>query len=153
MDKSKQAFEIMRVHRMNCAQAVLTVFCEDLGLTPITALKVAMGFGGGMARTGKTCGAVTGAYMVLGLSQKISPENPYKSIDKTYELVHKFNREFEAIHGSLTCKELLGYDLNTPHGLAEARTKKVFTSLCPHFVADSVKILSDILKSDQTPVE
>jgi C_GCAxxG_C_C family probable redox protein len=31
------------------------------------ALKIASGFGGGMGRLAETCGAVTGAFMVLGL--------------------------------------------------------------------------------------
>jgi C_GCAxxG_C_C family probable redox protein len=147
MNKTNQAYEIMKAHRMNCAQTILTVFCEDFGLDPIKALKLAMGFGGGMARSGKTCGAVTGSYMVLGLAQKISPDNPHESNDKTYELMQKFNKKFEAIYGSLNCKELIGYDLSTPEGLAEARNKAVFTSTCPNFVADSVKILGDILNS------
>ena len=151
MDKVVQAFETMTAHRMNCAQTVLTVFCEDLGLDNKTALKVAMGFGGGMARSGKTCGAATGAYMVLGLAQQMSLENPREGIDKTYELQRKFNQKFESIHGSLICKDLIGYDLNTPEGLAEARAVKVFTSVCPRFVADSVKILEVIFKSDRLP--
>ena len=60
-----------------------------------------MGFGGGMARAGKTCGAVTGAYMVLGLSQRINENNSRESIERTYKLIHDFNREFKAMHGSL----------------------------------------------------
>jgi len=37
------------------------------GLDRETALKVAGAFGAGMARTGGTCGSVTGALMVIGL--------------------------------------------------------------------------------------
>ena len=101
-----------------------------------------------MGHSGRTCGAVTGAYMVLGLAQKMSPENPRESLDRTYELMHKFNLEFEALHKSLICKELIGYDLSTPEGLAEARSKKVFTSVCPDFVRDSAKILESLLQSN-----
>ena len=35
---------------------------------PDAALRVSAAFGGGMGRTGGTCGAVTGALMVLGLN-------------------------------------------------------------------------------------
>ena len=66
----------MKEHRINCAQTVITTFCEELGLDRAIALQVANGFGGGMGRTGRTCGAVTGAYMVLGLSQDIPAEKP-----------------------------------------------------------------------------
>ena len=51
----------------NCSQAVISVYAEQLGLSRKTALKIAQGFGGGMGRMTKTCGAVTGAFMVLGL--------------------------------------------------------------------------------------
>ena len=145
MDKASQAFETMSAHRMNCAQSVLTVYCEELGLDRFSAIKIATGFGGGMARTGKTCGAVTGAYMVLGLAQKLSPENPREGLEKTYALVREFNKRFEAKHTSLVCKDLLSIDLNTPEGLVSARDNKVFTTVCPVFVSDAVKILETLL--------
>ena len=45
----------------NCAQAVFSAFARELGLDREMALKTAAAFGGGMAGTGATCGAVTGA--------------------------------------------------------------------------------------------
>ena len=147
MDRVGDAYALMAAHRMNCAQTVLSTYCEEFGLERILALKLAQGFGGGMGRTGKTCGAVTGAYMVLGLAQEMSSDSPRESLEKTYALVREFNRRFEALHGSLTCKELIGYDLSTPEGFAEARDKKVFTSVCPDFVRDSVRTLEMLLQS------
>ena len=64
MKKSLIAVEHFKT--MNCAQSVLVCFANELNLDELTALKIASGFGGGMARA-ETCGAVTGAYMVLGL--------------------------------------------------------------------------------------
>jgi len=145
MNKPEQAASLMAEHRMNCSQAIFSVFCEDLGLNRNTALKIAMGFGGGMARTGKTCGAVTGSYMVLGLAQQISIDNPRASLEKTYALIREFNRRFKAIHGSLLCKTLLGRDLNTRKGLTAARDKNLFTSVCPDFVGDAARILEALL--------
>jgi C_GCAxxG_C_C family probable redox protein len=147
MDRAAEAYAAMAVGRMNCSQAVLSSFCDEFGLESNLALKLAQGFGGGMGRAGKTCGAVTTAYMVLGLSQVKSSENPRENIEKTYALVQEFNRKFEALHGSVTCKELIGYDLGTPEGLAEARDREVFISVCPEFVSDSVKILETLLKT------
>ena len=43
------------------------VFGEDLGVNRETCVQVSTAFGGGMAHLGLTCGAVTGALMVLGL--------------------------------------------------------------------------------------
>jgi C_GCAxxG_C_C family probable redox protein len=49
---------------LGCSQAVLSAFGPGLGLDRPTALRVAAAFGGGMARMGQTCGAVSGALMV-----------------------------------------------------------------------------------------
>ena len=135
----------MLEHRLNCAQSIVSVYCEEFGLDRNLGLKVAMGFGGGMARTGKTCGAVTGAYMVLGLSQRINENNPRESIERTYKLIHDFNREFLAIHGSLLCKALLNYNLASPTQLAEVREKHITATTCPELVRDAAKILESML--------
>ncbi|WP_242975830.1 C-GCAxxG-C-C family protein [Desulfosporosinus sp. FKB] len=51
----------------NCAQAVFSTYSNDLGLTMEMAKKIACGFGAGMGYIGETCGAVTGALMLIGL--------------------------------------------------------------------------------------
>ena len=146
MDRASDAHALMSAGRMNCSQAVLTAYCEQFGLERRLALKLAQGFGGGMGRMGGTCGAVTGAYMVLGLAQKMWDENPGQSRDRTYELVREFNQRFKALHGSVICKELVSCDLSTSEGLAEARNKKIFTTVCPNLVRDSVKLLEVLLQ-------
>ncbi len=131
---------------MNCAQTVLSTYSEIFGLDRNLALRVAQGFGGGMARGGGTCGAVTGAYMVIGLALKLSADNPRESVERSYELIREFNRKFLELHSSTLCKELIGYDLSTPEGLAEARNKSIFLTVCPAFVRDSVEILETLLQ-------
>ncbi|MDD5289334.1 MAG: C-GCAxxG-C-C family protein [Dehalococcoidales bacterium] len=147
MNKSEKAKALMLEHRFNCSQSVLSAFCEEFGLDRNLALKVAMGFGGGMGRTGNTCGAVTGAYMVLGLSQKMDAEHPRESTDRTYQLVQEFNKKFKALNGSLLCKELIGYDLSSPEQLAEARSKGVIAVICPKLVSDSVTIMEKMFST------
>lgn len=53
-------------HHSNCAQAVLEVFAPDCGLTGEQAHRLGAHFGSGM-KMGATCGAITGALMVIGL--------------------------------------------------------------------------------------
>jgi C_GCAxxG_C_C family probable redox protein len=145
-DRAKETFETMSSRKMNCAQTVLTAFCEDFGMERKLALEMAQGFGGGMGHTGQTCGAVTGAYMVLGLAHKISPDNPRNQLEKTYELISEFNRKFKELHKYLNCSALTRYDLSKPDDLAEARAKGVFNTVCPVLVRDSAKILEELLK-------
>ncbi len=139
MTRSETAFTVMAESKMNCAQAVLTAYCEEFGLDRATALRLARGFGGGMGRTGKTCGAVSGAYMVLGLRE---PKEAREGVEAVYAQIKEFNRKFIELHGSTECTALLGCDLSTPEGLARARGEGLFTTVCPGFVKTAVELLT-----------
>lgn len=147
-DRADKAREMMVARKTNCSQAVLSAFCEEYGLERDQALQLAQGFGGGMGHTGRTCGAVSGAYMVLGLAQKITSGDPRENINKTYALMAEFDKKFKLLHGSLNCTALTGYNLSKPEKLAEARDKKVFTTKCPDFVRDAVTIVASLLKKE-----
>jgi len=146
MDRPAQAYEKMVEHKMNCAQSVITSFCEDFGLATDLAMKVARAFGGGMGQSKGACGAVTGAYMVLGLALK--PSGDYmKDRAQMGNAMAEFNRKFAKLHGSLNCTDLCGYDLSIPEQGAAARQKNVFANICPPLVRDAAKILEELLKS------
>ncbi len=144
MNKPEEARKLMAGSHLNCAQTVLSVFAEELGLDKTTVLKIATGFGAGMGRTGGVCGAVSGAYMVLGLRSYPEIKTPSERKEKVYSLVQEFNKRFTAVHNSTSCTQLLGYDLSTPQGLAAARENKTFATTCPQLVADAVTILEEI---------
>ena len=129
----------------NCAQSVLQAYCEPLGLERDRAVKVAEGFGGGMGSQGEVCGAVTGAYMVLGLAHGRNGLEDRASKARTAELVREFSRRFQARHESTLCRDLLGMEIETPEGQKAAREKKLFTTVCPQMVKDAAEILEEIL--------
>ena len=137
MKKSEIAKE--KFQCFNCCQSVLFPFCEELGLPEKKALLLASGFGSGMRR-GATCGAVTGAYMVLGLKN-----SPGASISETKakinSMVKEFNARFIERHGSLVCKELIGYDVSIPEEAEKASSEDVYNTICPKFVASAVEII------------
>jgi C_GCAxxG_C_C family probable redox protein len=144
MTKSDDAVSSFKAG-FSCSQAVLTSFAEELGLDRDTANRVACGFGGGMARTGNTCGAVTGALMVIGMKYgKTLPEDN-AAREKTYALVQQFLWEYTRMHGSVNCTDLLGYDMRDPVQFREAQEKKVAAQKCPGLVADAVLVLEKIL--------
>ena len=128
-----------------CAPAVLSTYSEQLGLEKALALKIACGFGGGIGRMGRTCGAVTGAVMVIGLKHGQVNLADVESLQKTYTLVKEFVDRFIALHGSIECKELIGYDLSNSGELRLARESGVLQNKCPVFVYDSACILEDVL--------
>src|SRR5271157_2412795 len=98
----------------SCSQAILSTFGEQFGLDRDTVLKLAAGFGGGMGRMAGTCGAVTGAVMVLGLKYGAVSPDDRQAKELTYEKVREFAARFKEREGSLVCRELLGYDINSP---------------------------------------
>ena len=129
----------------NCAQAVLWAYAPHFGLAPEVAMRLAAPFGGGMARMGETCGAVTGAFMVIGLQLGNTTAEDQESKERTYQLVREFVRRFAARHGSIKCRELLGCDLSTPEGWQRAREQGLFTTRCREFVRDSAQIVAELL--------
>ena len=128
-----------------CGQAVLSAFGEELGLDRELALKIACPFGGGMACMGQTCGAVTGAFMVIGLKHGRTMVEDRTSKEKTYQLTQKFREAFDARNGSIVCRDLLGVDISTPDGMAVAKDKELFKKRCPKFVKDAAEIIHDLL--------
>lgn len=128
----------------NCSQAVLSTFGPEMGLDRETALRVAGMFGGGMGHMGGVCGAVTGAFMAIGLKYSKVQDGENKKRDSGYALVRQFAEEFTARNGSIVCKELLGCDLSTPDGLAQARDTGLFSDVCPRFVRSAVDILEQM---------
>jgi C_GCAxxG_C_C family probable redox protein len=145
MDRIKAAQENMASRKANCAQSVLTAFSEDYGLKADTAYNITQGFGGGMHING-TCGAVTGAYMVLGLANPVTGDNPRQKMDKVVALEAEFNQKFKKLYPGLTCTELLGYNLSKPEEATKAREAGLFTTKCPEFVKDAAKIVESLLK-------
>jgi C_GCAxxG_C_C family probable redox protein len=129
----------------NCSQAILSTYGDARGLPRDTALRVASAFGAGMGRRGDTCGAVTGALMVIGLKYGHSTPEDEAGKEKTYGLAAEFCRRFTSNHESIVCRDLLGCDLNTPEGLARAREDRLFELRCPIFVQTAAAILDDIL--------
>lgn len=138
MTKTEKALSLFS-EGYSCAQAVLMAFSAPLGLDEAMAAKVSCAFGGGISHRGLTCGAVTGALMVIGLRHGGSPENKAP----TYVVANDFISRFSVIHGSANCTELIGYDLSDPDQLAEARARGVFAERCRRYVETAGKLLEE----------
>ncbi len=132
----------------NCSQAILSTFGADFGLDTDLALKLAAPFGGGMGHTGRTCGAVTGALMVIGLHCGKDAKFTPKQKAASYKLAEKFIGKFQARNKSAQCKDLLGCDISTADGMEMAKKGNLFKTVCPKMVKDASEILEDFLIKD-----
>jgi C_GCAxxG_C_C family probable redox protein len=127
----------------NCAQAVLVSFADDLHMGKDIAMKVPASFGGGMKQA-LTCGAVTGALMVLGMKYGCPDHTNMKEKARITAITRDFANRFRAKHGTLGCKELLGIDISTKEGHDEAAAKGLFKSECTSFIATAIEILEEM---------
>ena len=105
---------------------------------------MAAGFGGGMGKQQETCGAVTGAIMVLGLLKGEDVNNNDELKAAAYgsvkELIHAFTAEYK----STKCMDLIGCDLNTPEGSAKFKEDKIMETTCAGCVKKAVEIVEDL---------
>ena len=131
----------------SCSQAVLSTYGPQYGLDEAAALRLATAFGAGMGRMADTCGAVTGAFMVLGLKHGTTLPDDREGKERTYQRVRQFASRFKARCGSAVCRDLLGCDISTPEGLDLARQRGLFATACPRFVQTAAEILEELLAS------
>jgi C_GCAxxG_C_C family probable redox protein len=144
-NKSDEAGAIMAAG-YNCAQSVLSVFCADLHFDKETALKLAAGFGAGMARRQEVCGALTGGIMTIGLKHGSIHEGDKEAKELVYHLVRELMERFADKFGSCLCRELLaGCNLASEAGQKKYREENLSEKICHPCVAEAVRILEDLL--------
>ena len=129
MSRAENAHAAMVVHNANCAQNTIAAF-DDVGIDKETALKITLGFGGGLGGSGSVCGAVIAAYMLLGLKLPLDPAAPKKHREKINAQIAEFNKQFLARHHSLICSELKA----SPSG----------QDSCPNLVKSAVEIVEGL---------
>lgn len=125
LEEARALREDTAIH-YNCCQAVTIPFCGCCGVSRETAMGMATHFGGGM-RHGSTCGAITGALMVLGLAGE--GEEAVKA------LLHRFREKY----GVLDCAHLLA---------AAKERGEVRKCHCDGMVYEAVAALEEILPQE-----
>ena len=144
-EKTEKAKELFK-SGCNCSQSVLGVFCEELGLDFDTAMKISSSFGGGMGRMREVCGTVSGMFMAAGLafSNKDNKAEQYK-------IVQELAKRFKDKNGSIICRELLNGIESSTSPIPSERTETYYKKRpCIELVSDSVEILEEFIKEQQT---
>ncbi|HBE78931.1 MAG TPA: hypothetical protein DDW65_14305 [Firmicutes bacterium] len=117
----------------NCAEKVLYGANEayQLGLTP-DALKLAAGFGGGMAIEG-ACGALTASIMVLG---RLFVKNTAHESTRIKDLTKELLESYRAAMGDINCAPLK----------AKYRTEEI---QCRDIILKAAQILDEIVERER----
>jgi C_GCAxxG_C_C family probable redox protein len=105
--------------------------------------KIATGFGGGIGRCGSVCGALAGGIMAVGIKYGTNEPSLEQRL-KAYEVAQQLYKKFEKHHGSVYCRELIGYNLSNPEELEKARKANVLKEKCPRFVRKTVDTLIEL---------
>lgn len=129
----------------SCSQAVFAAYAEDYGMDQEAALRVAAAFGGGLARSGGPCGAMSGALMVIGLEHGMVSAAAPQTKEHTYKIAQEFVERFRAANGAIDCRELLGHDMSTPEGRLAIKETGVAKAICPKLVQSATEILDEML--------
>jgi C_GCAxxG_C_C family probable redox protein len=134
----------------NCSQCVVAAFAPELGLSEELALRLAVGFGGGVGRLREVCGAFCGAVSVIGLAYG-DPTNP-KDKSRIYGIVQQLAEEYRARNGgdSIICRDLLvraGLPASTG-GAAEPRTAEYYRKRpCPELCRLAADLCAEYLEA------
>lgn len=109
----------------NCAQAVIATYADMVGITEQQAMNLGNAFGSGMGNMEGTCGALTGAAIIVGLAtgDKL----------RSRKVMTKIMTEFQERNGATQCKQLKGVG-----------TGQVLRS-CEGCVADASELLENEL--------
>lgn len=150
----------------NCAQAVLEVFCEELGVDKDIALRGAQPFGGGTCRLREMCGTVSGMLLSLGFFRGVPDSRDKAAKDALYRDGQRLAGEFKEENGSYICRELLGLaplgqsgtylrenvtqgDPSSP--VSEERTAEYYKKRpCPALCASAARIFARYLNERKT---
>lgn len=123
--ESRISKAVEKKNHCNCAQALICTYADIAGIDEETAMNLGAGFGIGMGNMEGTCGAITGAGMVLGLASA----DRIKAIRGMKQIMNKFQLR----NGATQCKMLKGVE-----------TGKVLRD-CSDCVADAAEFLEDEL--------
>ena len=131
----------------NCAQAVFGAFQEEVNLPLDVMMKLSSSFGGGMGRLREVCGACSGMFMAAGLLYGYAgPEEGSVKADH-YALIRSLAAQFEAVHGSIVCREILGKRAEVG-GTPEKRTQEYYAARpCVRCVRSAAEILEKYMVS------
>jgi len=143
-DHVSEALELFE-KGVNCSQAVLGAFCEEYGLSKETAFKMTCSFGGGLAGCGKTCGALIGAMMVVGLKYGSTSPTDLDAKMLTREKNRLLIEHFEKQHSSCNCNDLVGFDRSKLTGAELMAKISYFHSICPKFLETVIIFIEEEL--------
>ena len=131
----------------NCAQAVVMAFADETAMDEKTLAKLASSFGGGMGRLREVCGAVSGMFLIYGMARGYELPDDTKGKKEQYKVIQEMAAEFEKMHGSIVCREILKKPAGADDYQPSERTESYYAARpCEACVADAAEIMEIFLR-------
>ena len=86
--------------------------------------------------------------MLIGCKHGKAKKEDNAANDLTYKLVRELAEKFIAKHGSISCKELLGCNLQTPEGQQFFKENNFRDLKCARYVHDASELTETMLMKD-----
>ena len=117
-------------HAHGCAETTFVVLKEAFGLPEPGDPSAASALNGGIAYSGGTCGAISGAALAVGLlCERLAPNHvTAKQVART--IVAELMDDFVAAHGSTDCRVLLGRSIRTDSEHAAFIASGIWRTVC-----------------------
>lgn len=138
----EQRIEIARKKHQqgyNCAQAVICAYCDEFGLDEQTAYKISEGYGSGMGGLREVCGALSGAFMLAGLSNSNGKLADKSTRAESYAKVKQISAAFANQTSYIKCSDILKH--------VDANGKRMHP--CEECVVTAAKLVEDYLLNDE----
>jgi len=94
-----------------CSESICKAALNAMGIKSATLINAAAGFGGGIGNQGHTCGAITGAVMVISLALSKREHDRGARKRTINAAVQKFFKTLQQRFGPLECRSLTGLNL------------------------------------------
>lgn len=139
----------MFIDGYNCAQAVFCAFCDVHGMDMDEAARISSSFGGGMGRLREVCGALSGAFMVVGMLYGGYDVKDRAAKTRHYEIIQELAKKFQGEYGTLMCRGILGLPDGPSNPEPEVHTPEYLkTRPCPGCVEYAARILDEFLNEN-----
>ncbi len=150
-DMRQKAMELFW-KRAHCSQAVLAAGQERMNILNEDVLKALGSFGGGIAGTGRACGALTGAVALI--SSLFSRGNLNEKEDpRMWSLSLKFIERFEQLtsaHGGVDCRAIARVDWQNREAVKEFYSNpESRRKVCAQLVGDAAYVLGELLDEEK----
>lgn len=126
----------------NCAQSVAMAYADLYEVDLETLKKLAAPFGAGMGRLREVCGALTGAFLILGLEHPVNVPNNKPAKSANYAAVQRTALQFKDRLGSYICADLLKIGRHPQSPIPEDRNAEYYEKRpCAFCVAVAAEML------------